>query len=438
MFRPGGTLPHMRWLGRTMLLCATLLVACRAPADPVGNASITSAPAVVSVPVESASDGGAPSNVAPPPPPPLRVLVGGDLIPHRPSLATPAAITAALAPLHDIFKSADVVVANYEAATGELEKKAFRLAYAAPKSWLAALPDAGIGAVSVANNHACDLSFDGIDGTLEATRDAKLITLGGDSKDPWQPRVLAESGGKKVCGVAWTTLVNAEGGCSRTTRLAIAPETPAGRLRVVTALQRARRECDAVVAIIHGGIEYEPQTSSMNALARQAADAGADAVVVHHPHIASPVTVHTTKDSRTVPIFASVGNLVSNQGESWKPPMFPRLRQNRRLVCVNGWTRLGVLADLSFDLNAPAPRLSWGFHLIWNENSHADDRAHEAKITARLIDPTKDSEILEQLSHDEEGPLSLFSDPCWSERGAPENPRCSGDLTRRPGRTIRR
>lgn len=415
-----------------------MLVACRTPAEPVSQTSVTSAPAVVATPVEAAPDAGAPITVAPPPPPPLRVLVGGDLIPHRPSLATPAAITAALAPLHELFSSADVVVANYEAATGELEKKAFRLAYAAPKSWLAALPDAGIGAVSVANNHACDLSFDGIDGTLEATRDAKLITLGGDAKDPWQPRVLAQSNGKKVCGVAWTTLVNAEGGCARTTRLAIAPETPAGKVRAVTALQRARRECDAVVAIIHGGIEYLPQTSSIAMLARQAADTGADAVVVHHPHIASPISVHTTKDGRAVPIFASVGNLVSNQGESWKPPMFPVLRENRRLVCVNGWTRLGVLADLSFDLAGTTPRLHWGFHLVWNENTHAEDRARDAKISARLIDPTKDAEILEQLSHDEEGPLSLFSDPCWAERGSPENPRCSGDLTRRPARTIRR
>jgi poly-gamma-glutamate synthesis protein (capsule biosynthesis protein) len=411
------------------------LAACRKPAEPVGNTSITSAPAVVAMPSPMVEP-----PAAPPPPAPLRVLIGGDLIPHRPSLATPAAITAALAPLHDLFTSADVVVANYEAATGELEKRAFRLAYAAPKAWLAALPEAGIGAVSVANNHACDLNFDGIDATLEATRDANLVTLGGDAKDPWQPRVLAERGGKKVCGVAWTTLVNAEGGCSRTVRLAIAPETPAGRLKAVTALQRARRECDAVVAIIHGGIEYLPQTGSMNALANQAADAGADAVIVHHPHIASPVTVHTTKDGRTVPIFASVGNLVSNQGESWKPPMFPVLRENRRLVCVNGWTRLGVLADLSFDLSAAAPRLQWGFHLVWNENTHADDRAHEARISARLIDPKQDEEILEQLSHDSEGPLSLFSDPCWLERGSgsAEIPRCSGDLTRRHARTIRR
>lgn len=407
--------------------------ACGTSAEPVGKTTTTGAETVhVAAAMVAPAPPDAPTTSPPTSPAPIRILVGGDLIPHRPSLASPGAIASALAPLGELFKSADRVVANYEAATGELEKRAFRLAYAAPKEWLAALPAAGIGAVSVANNHACDLNFDGVEATLDATRAAGLVTLGGDAKDPWQPRVLAERDGKKVCAVAWTTLVNAEGGCSRTVRLAIAPESPAGRTRAVTALQRARRECDAVVAIVHGGIEYQPQIPSMLALARQAADAGADAVVMHHPHIASPVSVHNTKDGRAVPIFASVGNLVSNQGESWKPPMHPVLRTNRRLVCVNGWTRLGVIADLAFD----GDRLDWGYHLIWNDNTHAEDRAHEAKITARLVDPAADAEILQQLTEDPEGPLELFSDPCWRERGSAENPRCSSHLTPRPGRGI--
>ena len=191
------------------------------------------------------------------------------------------------------------------------------------------------------------------------------------------------------------------------------------------------------------------QIPSVHALARQAADAGADAVVIHHPHVASPVLVHKTRDGRAVPLFASVGTLVSNQGESWKPPMFPVLRENRRLVCVNGWTRLGVLADLAFDFGGASPRLTWGFHLTWTENTHADDRKGNAAITTRLVDPQNDVSILEQLSRDEDGPVALFSDPCWRERNAAENPRCgtslrgqSGgqtpDLTARARRTIRR
>jgi poly-gamma-glutamate synthesis protein (capsule biosynthesis protein) len=165
-------------------------------------------------------------------------------------------------------------------------------------------------------------------------------------------------------------------------------------------------------------------------VARQAADAGADAVVMHHPHVASPVLVHKTKDGRAIPIFASVGNLVSNQGESWKPPMFPVLRENRRLVCVNGWTRLGVLADLAFDFKDAPARLTWGVHLLWTDNEHAEDKSPTPKITTRLLDVDKDDEIVSRLSDDDAGPVDLFDDPCWVERPlyAPgdqeKSPRC--------------
>ncbi|MBX3196910.1 MAG: CapA family protein [Labilithrix sp.] len=368
---------------------------------------------------------------------PLRVLIGGDLIPHRPSLAAPSSVQRALAPLAPVFAKADAVVANYEAATGELGKKAFRLAYAASPAWLEALPQAGITAVSVANNHACDLDHDGVATTLETAAESGLAVLGGDLEgDPWAPRTLVERGGKRVCAVAWTTLINAEGSCARTARLAIATENAAGRRKVAAALHRARETCDATIAIIHGGVEYVPQTPAMMSVARQAAESGADAVVIHHPHIASPVVVHPTKDGRSIPIFASVGNLVSNQGESWKPPMFPVLRENRRLVCVNGWTRLGLLADLAFDLEG-APKLDWSFHILWTENEHADDRSITVpKITTRLLDPDGDAAIVERLADDERGPVDLFDDPCWVERpiyteaDRPRSARCATTLVR--------
>lgn len=375
------------------------------------------------------------------PPPPrhaLRVLVGGDLIPHRPSLAAPNAITAALSPLSELFHGADAVVANYEAATGTLTKKAFRLAYAASPDWLEALPSVGITAVTVANNHACDLGTDGLVTTIEAGQASGLATLGADAgDDPWGPRPVVELDGKRVCAVAWTTLVNSEGACARSPQLAVATASPAGHRRIASAMKRARLTCDATIAIVHGGVEYVSQTAVTMAMARDAAELGADAVVVHHPHVASPVVVHRAKDGRQVPIFASVGNLASNQGESYEPTKFPVLRENRRMVCVNGWTRLGVLADLAFDFSGP-PRLDWGFHLLWTENDHLEDKAAVPKIATRVVDPEKDAALVTTLSRDAKGPTALFDDPCWLERDLATDgdaaPRCTTTLLRTPPR----
>jgi poly-gamma-glutamate synthesis protein (capsule biosynthesis protein) len=381
----------------------------------------------------------------PPPPPlgrPLRVLVGGDLLPHRPSLVAPAAIHAALAPLAPLFAQADAVVANYEAATGDVDPKAFRLAYAAPRGWLEELPKAGLRAVSVANNHTCDLGEAGLDATLEGASAGGLLALGADAADPWAPRAIVEQSGKRICAVAWTTFSNSVGPCARSRHLAVAPLSVVGKQRIDRALARAKTRCDATIAIFHGGEEYAPQTSAVMDQAAHAAEAGADAVIIHHPHIASPVVLHTTRDGRSVPLFASVGNLVTNQGESWKPPMFPVLRENRHLVCVNGWTRLGVLADLSFTFEEKRTRLDWGMHLLWIENEHAEDRSVATpKIEARLLEPARDRAIIDKLSEDAVGPRALFSDPCWFERDGAEaaagagkrDDRCSGafDLARR-------
>jgi poly-gamma-glutamate synthesis protein (capsule biosynthesis protein) len=288
--------------------------------------------------------------------------------------------------------------------------------------------------VTVANNHACDLGEPGLSATLESAAESGLLALGADASDPWAPRVLVEEGGKRICAVAWTTLSNSDGACSKSRKLAFAALNGAGKQRINRALTRARAACDATIAIFHGGEEYAPQTTLAMDQAAHAAEAGADAVIIHHPHIASPLVVHATKDGRRVPLFASVGNLATNQGESWKPPMFPVLQENRHLVCVNGWTRLGVLADLSFSFDAsrgPRAQVDWGVHLLWIDNEHAADRGLATpRIEARLLDPVADKAIVDKLSEDKRGPLALFTDPCWVERegaqqGAPREERCS-------------
>src|SRR6185295_16851680 len=111
----------------------------------------------------------------------------------------------------------------------------------------------------------------------------------------------------------------------------------------------------------------------------------------------------------------------------WKLPMFPVLREDRHLVCVNAWTRLGVLADLAFTFEGTGVRLDWGTHLVWVENEHALDRAAASpKIEARLLSPDDDQAIIDKLSEDVVGPVALFAEPCWLERaGSLRDPRCS-------------
>jgi poly-gamma-glutamate synthesis protein (capsule biosynthesis protein) len=325
--------------------------------------------------------------------------------------------------MRPLFESAGATIVNYESATGDPEDLTVAsqtIALAAPPAWMSELAKAHVTAISAANNHACDLGEPGLDATLETAGTVGIVPVGADERDPWRARVVAEQGGHKVCAVAWSTFMNEPiRGCVASGKIAVADFRRRGLARIERAIEdaRDRSRCDAVIAILHGGEEYVPQVPGPMIQAKRAANAGADAVVIHHPHVPSPVEVFLTNDGRRVPIFESVGNLVSNQGESWKPAYLP-VRPNRRVVSLNAWTRLGVVADLRWRWPEGAPRgeLEWGFHLVWTDNEHATNRAAKMpRIATRPLDPAKDMPIAAKLATDPGGPTRLLRDPCWIE-----------------------
>ncbi len=350
----------------------------------------------------------------------VRVVIGGDVIPHRPQLLEPASISAALAPLAPLFHSADASVVNYETATGDVSRiDTSTLSLAAKPAWMRAVLSSNVTALSLANNHACDVGARGLKASIAAAAATGATALGASASDPWKAVAIATKGEHRVCAVAWTTFVNERrAGCATSGELAIAKPNREGRARVAKAIAAAERDgCDAIVAIIHGGEEYAPQTHAMMTLARAAADAGADAVVMHHPHVVSPLVTYVANDGRTVPIFASLGNLVTNQGESWTPA-FPGAQRDRHIVYLNGWTRLGMIADLEFRLGGARQRaVAWGDHLVWLDNDHVLDKSNpHPRIAARTLDPSEDAAIIEKLSRDAAGPRAIFDDACWIER----------------------
>jgi len=378
----------------------------------------------------------------------LRVIVGGDLVPHRPMLLPVERLREGLDPLASLLAGADVAVANYETATGGTERFTGRhnMSLAVPDAWLAEV-GTRFRSITVANNHACDLGRAGLTATLAAAKEAGVTPLGGDANhDPWQPRVVDEKDGRKICAVAWTTFVNAEGkACRASGELAIAGFDRKGRAAIESAVKRARRSgCDGVVAIFHGGEEYVGPIWGVREQAKFAADAGADAVVIHHPHVPAPVVVLLARDGRKVPVFESVGNLLSNQGESYELPNFPVSKAH--LVAQNAWTRLGVLADLRWEWPARqgstddgvraggASRelltFTYGYHLTWTENDHAQHRADPMpRIATRPLDPVADRSLIRRLTSDERGPIRLFTDPCWLEASGARCVIRDGDTT---------
>lgn len=413
-------------------LASLLLGACERPsADGASPAERAAAPTTsVSPSLPPAVPPAAPAPTAPTAPPAptaaarsgdLRVLLTGDVIAHRPVLIHPGALARALGPLAPLFGSADGVLVNHESSTGATptgHSREAELAYAAPPFWASELAGAHVSAIGLANNHACDLGREGLLATVASAQASKLGVVGA-GEAPWRAQVIASREGHDVCAVAWSTLTN---GDPRTCEgsLAYAPLGRAAERKVGDAIAEARTRCAAVVAVVHLGQEYKAQPPSVYALGARLAEAGADAVVVHHPHIVSPLKTATTADGRHVPIFASVGNLVTNQGYAWRAPN-PVVLPDRLQVSANAWTRVGMIAELSVTPAANAapnarPRVRYGYHLVWNDKPKLERRGSD-EIVARRVSPEADATLLERFARDGEGPNAVFRSPCWIRDG---------------------
>jgi len=106
-------------------------------------------------------------------------------------------------------------------------------------------------------------------------------------------------------------------------------DTPQGRMAVLAAqdvtgdldedgllqaVAYARDKAGLVIVSIHWGNEYQAGPDErQQALARRLADAGADVVWGHHPHVLQKMEYLEASDGRNVLVLYSLGNLLSDQ-----------------------------------------------------------------------------------------------------------------------------
>lgn len=204
------------------------------------------------------------------------------------SLAAANGTDAFFAGLLDLFATDDATVVNLEgvladSAAGAKGNKNFR--FRGATAYAGILKDASVEVASLANNHAEDYGSKGLSSTQSALETAGVR---------WIRRTdytLVEKDGIRVAVFG----VDAVG--FRKLKKAICAEI----VRV-----KAEDEADAVVAVCHSGKEYVPkhyavQTNTAEALV----DAGADLVIMHHPHVVQGIAFY-----KGATVCYSLGNCV--------------------------------------------------------------------------------------------------------------------------------
>lgn len=339
--------------------------------------------------------------------------VAGDVIPHQPVVqAANAAATAdnhdgwdpLLANVSDTFQAADFGFVNLEtpvAPKHSLGSKPFQ--FDAPLALLDSLKFNGIKVVSFANNHVMDQGYAGFDETLDHLRDAGLLFVGsGPTADAaWQP-VILEKNGIRVGWLGMTRWLNGRRNPEKDSEPHVAffpyPGESNGapgrdEAGVLEAIKAARSQCDLLLVSIHWGIEYSPMPRPEDVeTAHKFLEAGANAVIGHHPHVLEPIETYVTQDQRKTVIFYSLGNFLSNQSASYVQDLMPDKTAEPRESIV------AKFAVVKKDYGPAGTRVELGdvgIMPIWTENNRLELRSGRAK--APSIYPVFMDRVIPQL-----------------------------------------
>jgi gamma-polyglutamate biosynthesis protein CapA len=264
-------------------------------------------------------------SIAPSPSPDIRILCGGDIMLSRYVARLARERRDPTWPLHEIaplLAGADITFANLESpfsdAGHSLDKG---MVFRAEPEMIAALTAAGIDIVSTANNHVRDAGAHGVEFTLDLLARNRILAVGtaASAKQAHQGAILERKG--VGFGFLGYTFDQSNGNHKDVDdRIAM---LDIGRMKADVASLQQR--ADVVIVSMHAGVEYQANPNALQQqFARAAIDAGASAVIGHHPHVVQTVELYGNGI-----IFYSLGNLVFDQFQ---------LKS----------TQLGWLADLRF------------------------------------------------------------------------------------------
>lgn len=205
-----------------------------------------------------------------------------------------------------IFRSADATIGNLECpATSHRSPLQKKYIFRAEPAWLAAVREAGVTHLSVANNHSNDQGREGVMSTVREMEKHGLQVLGygRDQAEARKPVIIQKDG--FLIGIFASVLVPLENWMYRDSLPGHSQARPEQLARDIQEW-KVQHPAGRAIVFLHWGVEGRSSPEpSMTVAAHALIQAGADAVLGHHPHVVSPVEIY-----RGFPIVYSLGNFV--------------------------------------------------------------------------------------------------------------------------------
>lgn len=264
----------------------------------------------------------------------ISILCVGDVMAHSPNLKAALNLgggnsyvfTEDYHWVNWYIKGVDLAMCNVETTFSGGTPSGYPL-FSAPDELAYALSDAGFDVAITSNNHMMDTGFDGMQRTLEVLRNQGMTTVGSRyaGEPSWSMR---EVNGLKIGLVGYTYETTGAGASSISingnyvSREAEELINSFNYHEIDADLEKICADIDAakaagvnlVLCYMHWGNEYQRQPdANQTYMAQYLADRGADVIFASHPHVLQTVNVLNSADGRTVPVFYSMGNFISNQ-----------------------------------------------------------------------------------------------------------------------------
>lgn len=184
--------------------------------------------------------------------------------------------------VQEIFKEDHLTIANFEGVLADeykipSNKRENSYLFLAPTSYVEALTNNSVEAVTMENNHVGDFGDDGIASTIQTMEDAGIVWSNKNSMGVFEVQ------GLKIGMLSYQTLNQ--------------PYTSEELKDIVDGdVKKARQQCDLVIVSFHWGdeLDYAPKSNQIM-LGRAAIDSGADLVLGHHSHRINPIECYKGK-----------------------------------------------------------------------------------------------------------------------------------------------
>lgn len=203
----------------------------------------------------------------------------------------------------DLFRTDDLSMVNMEVpvtlrGTRQVKPFTFRM----KPAFLDVLTRGGIDVVNIANNHIYDFGRVGVFDTILMLDSARIAHVGaGRNYDEAHRPFLTTIKGRTIGILGYYNGGEAPAATAKSPGVADRELTT-----IANDIRTLKEKADYIIVNFHWGVEKaEKPGNDQRAFAHEVIEAGADAIIGHHPHVLQGIELYKNK-----PIVYSLGNLI--------------------------------------------------------------------------------------------------------------------------------